>query len=158
MGFASSSWQRYCTASSSGRQPNFGALNRGHHLCSAGRPSGWALAHILVCTHLQGLSRTWPFVKTFEALKMQKIFQDFQMTCGYPDSITIYVWPSYIRDYNILNLQHRYQRTLARHYNVNGCYKHWTITTIDKLVFVASIHCQQQHTTCQYPYTFINVI
>ena len=45
-GFAS--WQRYCTASSSGRQPNFWALNRGRHLCSAGRPSGWALAHILV--------------------------------------------------------------------------------------------------------------
>ena len=38
----------YCTASSSGRQPNFAALNRGRHLCSAGRPSGWALAHILV--------------------------------------------------------------------------------------------------------------
>ena len=46
IGFAS--WQRYCTASSSGRQPNFAALNRGRHLCSAGRPSGWALAHILV--------------------------------------------------------------------------------------------------------------
>jgi len=45
-GFAS--WQRYCTASSSRRQPNFGALNRGRHLCSAGRPSRWALAHILV--------------------------------------------------------------------------------------------------------------
>ena len=45
-GFAS--WQRYCTASSSGRQPNFAALNRGRHLCLAGRPSGWALAHILV--------------------------------------------------------------------------------------------------------------
>ena len=42
------SWQRYCTAPSSGRQPNFAALNRGRHLCSAGRPSGWALAHILV--------------------------------------------------------------------------------------------------------------
>ena len=37
--------------SSSGRQPNFAALNRGHHghhLCSAARPSLWALAHILV--------------------------------------------------------------------------------------------------------------
>ena len=44
MGFAS--WQRYCTASSSGRQPNFAALNRGRHPCSAGRPSRWALAHI----------------------------------------------------------------------------------------------------------------
>ena len=46
MGFAS--WQRYCTPSSSGRQPNFVVLNRGRHLCSAGRPSGWALAHSLV--------------------------------------------------------------------------------------------------------------
>jgi len=34
--------------SSSGRQPNFAALNRGRHLCSAGRPSRWVLAHILV--------------------------------------------------------------------------------------------------------------
>jgi len=32
--------------SSSGRQPNFAALNRGRHLHSAGRPSRWALAHI----------------------------------------------------------------------------------------------------------------
>ena len=30
----------------SGRQPNFAALNRGRHLYSPGRPSGWALAHI----------------------------------------------------------------------------------------------------------------
>ena len=29
-------------------QPNFAALNRGRHLCSAGRPSRWALAHIIV--------------------------------------------------------------------------------------------------------------
>ena len=35
MAFAS--WQRYCTACSSGHQPNFAALNRGRHLCSAGR-------------------------------------------------------------------------------------------------------------------------
>jgi len=33
----------------SGRQPNFAALNRGRHLHLAGRPSRWALAHILVC-------------------------------------------------------------------------------------------------------------
>jgi len=43
---AFASWQRYCTASSSGGQPNFAALNRGRHLYSAGRPSRWALAHI----------------------------------------------------------------------------------------------------------------
>jgi len=35
--------------SSSGRQPNFAALNRGCHLYSAGRPSRWALAHISSC-------------------------------------------------------------------------------------------------------------
>jgi len=34
--------------SSSARQPNFAALNRGRHLYSAGRPSRLALAHILV--------------------------------------------------------------------------------------------------------------
>ena len=30
------------------RQPNFAALNRGRRLYSAGRPSRWASAHILV--------------------------------------------------------------------------------------------------------------
>jgi len=34
--------------SSSGRQPNFAALNRGRHLYLAGRRSRWASAHILV--------------------------------------------------------------------------------------------------------------
>jgi len=34
--------------SSSGRQPNFAALNRGRHLYLTGRPSRSALAHILV--------------------------------------------------------------------------------------------------------------
>jgi len=37
--------------SSSGRQPNFATLNRGRHLYSAGRPSRWALAHILVSVY-----------------------------------------------------------------------------------------------------------
>ena len=40
---------RHC---SSGRQPNFAALNRGRHLYSAGRPSCWPLAHILVMVAL----------------------------------------------------------------------------------------------------------
>ena len=44
--------------SSSGRQPNFAALNRGRHLYSTGRPSRWALAHILVLSFLSpNLSR-----------------------------------------------------------------------------------------------------
>jgi len=35
--------------SNSGHQRNFAALNRERHLCSAGRPSRWALAHISHC-------------------------------------------------------------------------------------------------------------
>jgi len=46
-------WQRCCTASSSGRQRNCEAWNRGRHLYSAGRPSRWALAHILVLLYKQ---------------------------------------------------------------------------------------------------------
>ena len=42
--------------SSSGRQPNFAALNRGRHLYSAGRPSRWALAHILVLIFLSRIA------------------------------------------------------------------------------------------------------
>jgi len=41
--------------SSSGHQPNFAALNRGRHLCSTGRPSGWALAHISSFVYNPGL-------------------------------------------------------------------------------------------------------
>jgi len=39
----------------SGRQPNFAALNRGRHLYSAGRPSRWALAHIVVFLNVKQL-------------------------------------------------------------------------------------------------------
>jgi len=53
------SWQRYCIASSSGRQPNFAALNRGRHLCLAGRPSRWALVHILVLYILASHSKDY---------------------------------------------------------------------------------------------------
>ena len=37
--------------SSSKRQPNFAALNRGRQLHSAGRPPRWALAHISSCIY-----------------------------------------------------------------------------------------------------------
>jgi len=41
--------QRYCMSLEyTGRQPNFAAFSRGRHLYSAGRPSRWASAHILV--------------------------------------------------------------------------------------------------------------
>ena len=46
-------------STSSGRRPNFAALNRGRQLYSAGRPSRWALAHVLVlsipCSHYPSL-------------------------------------------------------------------------------------------------------
>ena len=54
--------------SGSGCQPNFEALNRGRHLYSAGRPSRWALAHILfsyksVSTTIEGTSvLLWPLL------------------------------------------------------------------------------------------------
>jgi len=44
--------------SSSGRQPNFAALNRECHLYSPGRPPRWALAHILVTAELFYENRT----------------------------------------------------------------------------------------------------
>jgi len=37
--------------SSNGRQPNFVVLNRECHVYSAGRPSCWALAHVLVINY-----------------------------------------------------------------------------------------------------------
>jgi len=46
--------------SSIGRQPNFAALNRGCHLYSAGRPSRWALAHMLVYNALTWCQRNGP--------------------------------------------------------------------------------------------------
>jgi len=46
--------------SSSGRQPDFAELNRERHLCSAGQPSCWVLAHILVTSvSLLGACSTW---------------------------------------------------------------------------------------------------
>ena len=52
--------------SSSGRQPNSAAFNRGRHLYSAGRPSRWALAHILlhVVFHIGSLYVVWPIQRT----------------------------------------------------------------------------------------------
>ena len=48
--------------SSSGCQPNFAALNRGCHLYSAGRPSRWALAHIIVMAALCNTGRVIIFL------------------------------------------------------------------------------------------------
>jgi len=54
-------WQRYCTACSSGRRSKFAAMNRGRHLYSAGRPSRWALVHVLVISLYQIFETTVVF-------------------------------------------------------------------------------------------------
>jgi len=41
------------------RQPHFAALKRGRHLYSAGRPSRWALAHILVKVKVNLICTQW---------------------------------------------------------------------------------------------------
>jgi len=56
--------------SSSGRQPNFAALNRGCHLYSAGRPSRWALAHILVCYYIDLLLCNFIVITVFELFSL----------------------------------------------------------------------------------------
>jgi len=56
--------------SSSGRQPNFAAFNRERHLYSAGRPSCWALAHILVLTVASKLNGPFVHMKNFKRLCM----------------------------------------------------------------------------------------
>jgi len=43
--------------SGSGHQPNFAVLNRGRRLYLAGRPSRWALAHILVSSYASSFMR-----------------------------------------------------------------------------------------------------
>jgi len=46
--------------SSSGRQPNFAALNRGRHLYSAGRPSRWAHSSLFYLFIWYSLTQTLP--------------------------------------------------------------------------------------------------
>ena len=77
--------------SSSGHQPNFAALNRGHHLYLSGWPSCWALAHIsrseyllTVCIVFSYQQRTQSKVKmknTFTGqLNMNRVMQKMAST------------------------------------------------------------------------------
>jgi len=70
--------------SNSGRQPNFAALNRWHHMYSAGRPSGWALAHILVHAVFQclygRLSITCKYYIKTAAPVIRRSIPDYQFT------------------------------------------------------------------------------
>ena len=60
--------------SSIGCQPNFAAFNRGRHLYSAGRPSRWALAHILVYSKLLFIARSELRKVLFLALSVTFLF------------------------------------------------------------------------------------
>jgi len=65
--------------SSSGREPNFAALNRGRHLYSAGRPSGWALTHISILSYKTVYS--CEIVNCHPHLRLYDIaFQNFAIT------------------------------------------------------------------------------
>ena len=68
--------------SSSGRQPNFAALNRGCHRYSAGRPSRWALAHILVSIWPR-LSVIWQVVLAVLLKLWPRPFQKYVRCCVY---------------------------------------------------------------------------
>jgi len=76
----------------SGRQPNFAALNRGRHLYSAGRPSRWAFAHILVCVLMCyilcviiNIAKVGRYVGRFlETQRMDAIRQVSGMTALFP--------------------------------------------------------------------------
>jgi len=82
--------------SSSGRQPNFPVLDRGRHLYSAGRPSRWALADILVfrllpSDHLIG----WNSGVSIHT--STKSFSDFDLICVWVDLDWICA-PVWLRD------------------------------------------------------------
>jgi len=125
-------WQRYCTALySSGRQPNFATLNRGRYLYSAGRPSRWALAHILVLVILpfqlqlqltEGTLLTqrvslwlvdlqkWWYAPSFAVLLILNLNVDWQWSrCMYS------LFINFVKVYKVLTIcrHFRYQRTIV---------------------------------------------
>jgi len=66
--------------SSSGRQPNFAALMRGRHLYLAGRPSRWALAHILIF-HNIWTALSWVFFRN-QSYNPHLVFISFYLRLG----------------------------------------------------------------------------
>jgi len=72
--------------SSSGSQPNFAALNRGRHLYLAGRPSRWALAHILVYT-ISTKIMVLPCGTFVQTLKLADFFLLFKTTEFHPSQV-----------------------------------------------------------------------
>jgi len=83
--------------SSIGRQPNFAALKRGRQLYSAGLPSRWALAHILVFisfTFATGHFSIYVFMSAYFAKKtyyFQTLFQAQFLTTSVVSVVLSYV-------------------------------------------------------------------
>jgi len=76
-----------------GHQPNFAALNRGRHLCSAWRPSRWALAHILVIDVLPFVNVFGrPFVKRFTLYYQTVVCLSYLSVC--PVRNVGVLWPN----------------------------------------------------------------
>jgi len=85
--------------SSIGRQPNFVALKRRRHPYSAGRPSHWALAHILVVFVVSGLVGSRPSDHYFRSVCLSVclfVCAEFFLAVFDPISIKLghmlYVW------------------------------------------------------------------
>ena len=77
---------------SSGRQPNFAALNRGRHPYSAGRPSHWALAHILVVYYWADLQSVHVF-RCYDSIAPNAKYQRVLCTRSMPRCIYYYGHP-----------------------------------------------------------------
>ena len=80
------------------RQPNVAALNRGHHLYSAGRLSRWALAHILVVFEIRST-----FIKKTMSNTNTKYLKAF--TCILPQ-ITQYITQEKVDRFTTFRVRH----------------------------------------------------
>jgi len=89
--------------SSSRRQPNFAALNRGRHLRLAGRPSRWALAHILV-GNLEQVYIFWDIIAEYKQMWMlcntlpasQHLWRDICVADVEREFVNAFVWSYFV--------------------------------------------------------------
>ena len=102
--------------SSSGRQPNFAALNRGRHLYSARRPSRWALAHILVCDRFFALCCCYTFlVIGADANVLGLVFSHQAKRLAWASWVTSLKWPILCRSSHKTTTQPINQPSLFLH-------------------------------------------
>ena len=170
-GFASC--QRYCTVSSSGRQLNFAALNRGCHLCSAGRPSRWALAHILVvvyCTRPCTRLRSRPCTRLYAGHLHDRVYvvhgrvhdpygrehENYTYTAMYTAVYTTRTLPSSRQVHVHVTAVYRSWRVHGR----NGClHRPYTaVFTARTAVYTGCLHtrpCTRRHGRLRGPYTAV---